>query len=133
MCARLPRLRPARQRTAPAGAAGGTVVFARDGALLRGQLGPVLHLRLQALLLFRFHLGIALGRQQPFLAPAFVKIVPVARQRGQNLLLLSRELGPIGLLLFSRGGEGEGGEKGDAQPERQGCERFSHVSKLLSR
>ena len=67
------------------------VLLARCLPLGRRQLGPRAHLLLDALLLLGRHLRVALRDTPPFLLARGVKLLPVGRERGENLPFGRRE------------------------------------------
>ena len=116
------------------------VLLARGGALLRRQLGPGLHLLLDALLLVGAHLGVALRDAAPLLLALRVHVAPVGRERAEHLLFLGRELRPRGRPhrdLRERDGRHEGedheqGNRGGGCPDH-GSRRVSQFWKPRSR
>src|SRR5690349_20381806 len=72
----------------------GAVVLARLAALLRRELGPVLHAPLHARLAFRLHLRIALRDAEPLLLALGLEGVPVLLERREDLLLVGGKLRP---------------------------------------
>src|SRR5262249_36326098 len=70
------------------------VLLARDTALVRRQLRPRPHLLLDAGLLLRGHFRVPLGDAAPLLLALGVELVPVGRERSQDLPLGSRQVIP---------------------------------------
>ena len=64
-------------------------------ALFWVEARPLLHLRLQALLLLCAHLRVALGDLDPLVATLGLDVSPVVGKWGEDALLLRRELRPF--------------------------------------
>ena len=111
------------------------IALACGTALFGGQLRPVDHALFQALARRRLHLGITLCDGHPFLAALRVQLVPLAGERGEDLLLFGRELGPRGSCVLATLGLVLRGDdrKCETEPGDQRDARFSHESKPLSR
>jgi len=71
-------------------------------ALFRSHAGPLLHPRLEPLLLLGCHRGVLPGDPEPLVAARALDLRPLLRQRRQYALLLWRELSPIWPALFLR-------------------------------
>jgi len=65
------------------------------GTLLWFEAGPLLHPRLQTLLLLRTHLRVPLGDLDPLVATLGFDVSPVVGKWGEDTLLLGRELRPL--------------------------------------
>ena len=71
------------------------IFIACRAPLFRGQLGPVAHAFLQALLFIRFHLRIGIRNLDPFLPARRVEFAPLVLERRQHLLLRGLQLRPV--------------------------------------
>jgi len=86
------------------------VALARGLAFLGCELCPSLHASLHAHLLVGFHLRITLGDTDPLALALWLEIVPVDRERREDLLLLLGQLAPRrGFFLRCSGEDGERG------------------------
>jgi hypothetical protein len=109
------------------------VLLTRDLALVRRKRCPRAHLLLDPLLLVRRHPRIPLRDAAPLQLALGIELVPVGRERRENLLLGGRQFGPRRGARANRLGRNARGRSGREHPyEKQIVDQSVESAVLLS-